>query len=194
MRPRILFDVDGVLTTGFVDEFCRIASAYHKRSIAPVDIDEWDIKKALSLSKDAEDHIYDRIGQPGICFSFMPAPGMRELVQWAQGWADVYACTSPVDSSPHWEYERRRWCEEVIGIPRKRVISTGDKAPIEGNVLIEDKLSNLEAWAGAHPSAIPILYRTLHNRKDKWSGVEAFDCVSLHSLLAALARREGVRP
>ena len=166
-RPRILLDVDGVLTSGFVDGVCRALGGWGI-NVGPGDVDQWDFWKSLSVPPDIRYAIKERMQGLGVALSFKTLPGSYEFVAACQEWADVYYVTSPMPG-PYWAYEREEWLVSNYGANRHQIISCHDKFVVAGDAFIDDKLENLQRWSREWPtSGVPILWRLPSNRHDKW--------------------------
>lgn len=173
MRPVVLLDVDGPLcnfTQGYLDAFEYETGAKHTTS----EVDRWSIadcdffKKAAcdlniehrALKAKVDAHVSD----PGFCDELKVQPGAQQAVAALSDLADVYAVTSPWDSSPTWMYERHHWLVRHFKIPRARILHTQTKHLVRGHVFLDDKPSHVEAWAAAWPDAHALLFDMPHNR------------------------------
>jgi 5'(3')-deoxyribonucleotidase len=183
-RPRLLFDVDGVLTHGFTETFCQVLSQLLGAECRPEDVDQWDIIASFGAHR-VEKEAYDAMREQGVCRAFQPNPGSQELIAKCQEWADVYAVTAPLGSI-YWPKEREEWLTSLYQLHHHHVASVHDKFIVSGNALVEDKTPNLVAWAEEYPSGLPILFRIPPNRNDKWKGPEANNYDELYTLLETL--------
>jgi len=179
-KPRILLDCDGVLTTSFVDRVCEILRA-NNHDAHPHHIEQWDIMKHFKIPKHAEETIYEKMEQKGVAFDFEPAPGAVEFVRELHTWADVYVVTSPMGGK-HWPHDRQRWLKHWFDIPANHVLNIKHKFVVKGDVLVDDKLSNLTEWHMEFPQGTPIFWRLPQNRHDKHPYLEAsnFDELRKH--------------
>lgn len=189
-RPRILLDVDGVLTHGFVETVCRMLREYEgfdNRDMAfPEHVDQWDIMRALKVPALLEEKVYDRMKEPGVAMTFEPIPGSQEFVAELNQWAEVYAVTSPM-GGPHWAHDREDWLFKHYEMPRRRVASIRAKHIIYGHALVDDKLSHLVEFTEEWPRSMGILFRIPPNRHDKWP-IEASNYTELRALLERLRK------
>ena len=164
--PRILLDVDGLLTSGFVDSVCTNLAAWGI-NVKPEDVDQWDIWKSLSIPPEIRDANKKLMQLKGVASTFKPLPGAYEFVSWCRQWAEVYFVTSPM-AGPYWSYEREEWLISHFGAERSEIISCHDKWVVAGCVLIDDKLDTLKKWSAAFEDGLPILWRLPSNMHDKW--------------------------
>lgn len=182
-RPRILLDVDGVLTHGFVEKVCEHLRGFG-HEVEAHHVDQWDVMKALNIPAHGEDEVYRRMKLPGVAMQFEPIPGSIEFVAELQTWSDVYAVTSPM-GGPYWAADREDWLFKHYNISRYRVASIRDKFIVRGEALVDDKLSHLIEWHKEFPSGKAILWRIPPNRHDKWH-TEARTYEELRTLLEPL--------
>lgn len=182
-RPRILLDVDGVLTHGFVETCVQHFNGMGMQ-VRAEDVDQWDLMKALGVSEDVEKEVYRRMRLPGVAQTFEPIPGSQELLAELQEWADIYAVTSPM-GGPYWAHDREQWLYDRYKIPARRVASIRDKHIVYGHALVDDKLSHLVNFTAEWPRSMGILFRIPPNRHDKWP-VEASNYGELRKLLEPL--------
>ncbi len=185
-RPRVLLDVDGVLAD-FAGAACAVLSATTGQDLLPTQIDQWDIMEALRIPRDVRDAAWQRFASAGFCASIKPYPGAQAMVAELQTWSDLYAVTSPLEG-PHWSYEREQWLQRLFDIPKERVASVRDKSIVEGDALVDDKLSTVVEWRRYHPSSIAVFWRNPHNRHEKHHGVEAETYAELLAHLQPLRR------
>lgn len=173
MRPRILLDVDGPLTNGFVELVCEMLQEYGVNA-TPSAIGEWDIMKAFRVSDKVAASVFTRLRRPGVAYSFVPRKGAAEFVEKLQEWADVYAVTSPLGGH-YWQHDRELWLDECVGIKPERVISVRDKSIISGHVLVDDKVETLDAWQRNNPW-LALLWSAPHNISEpRYLRVSDFD-------------------
>lgn len=185
--PRILLDVDGPLTLGFLDLTCAILRGLGMKHAYPYVVDRWDMFAALRAPPDIEAAARERLRRPGVASSFSARAGAREFVAELQTWADVWAVTSPLRGSPTWAYEREVWLAESVGIPAKRMISIDEKHAVRGDALVEDKCANLIAWSAENPGGLCVFWRE-HTSREPWEGPSAGNYKELRAWLEALRK------
>lgn len=167
-RPRILFDVDGPMTNGFVEVTCQLIEEMAGIPAKSEDVHEWDIMKAFQVPDVLAQQIYEVLRMPGVARRFKPLPGSQEFIAEVRTWAEVYAVTSPL-GGPSWAHDRETWLGELYDFPLRKVISAREKFPIHGDAIVEDKLSHIVEWKGAHPNGLAVLWRIPPNRHDVWT-------------------------
>lgn len=175
---RVLCDVDGVLAdyTGRYLECLRLATG---KCFSPAEITQWNYTDALGLTPEDEkatDEIFKRN------LDLDEFPGAVEAVREIARWHQVIFVTSPSYHIPEWTYRRQAWLEQRFsGLP---VIHTKHKEFIPGDVLIDDRPSNLRDWISAQQKGWGILWAQPYNakdylgfryyREDSWNGVRKF--------------------
>lgn len=186
-KPRLLFDVDGVLSHGFTEMMCDVLTKLLGRPCRFEDVNQWDIIHTFD-AQEVEDEAFAEMKKQGVCRAFQPNPGSQELIAWCQEGADVYAVTSPL-SGIYWPSERESWLVDLYKFHHHRVAQIHDKFIVDGDAFIEDKTKNLIDWSKEHPEALPILMRIGPNRNDVWHGLEARNYNELKSFLRHLHGR-----
>lgn len=85
--------------------------------------------------------VYAWINAPNWYRSLPPLPGAKEVLEGleAQGHS-VYLCSSPPPFNPWASQEKRAWVREQLGLFwEPRLILTGDKTQVRGDILIDDR-------------------------------------------------------
>lgn len=158
-QTRVLLDVDGVIAD-FESYFlqcaaCALGSPVARMAV--VDAAAWEMKDRYGLSDEERWHVDKFLfTQPAVD---MPLhEGAKEFVQWALNVYDVYFVTSPLARHQTWCSDRRLWFEQRFGSKAaKRLVFTGCKHIIDGDVLVDDKLENVTGWlAGRSGAALPV--------------------------------------
>lgn len=181
-KRRLLFDVDGPLTEGFVDFVCKILNENGVRA-DPAQVRHWDPMMSFDTPAHVRAIVNQALVMPNVVREFVPRAGAAELLRWARQHAAVYAVTSPWDS-PHWMPERSAWLVEHFGFSHKQISHIHDKFIVVGDVLVDDKHANVKLWQEEYPDGLAVLWRMGHNRDDAWP-VEVSSCDELQALLAA---------
>ncbi len=147
---RVLLDVDGVL--GDLPS-CAIRWINGHSPLSNVTLDmvhEHDILKCLGL--DALQERFDRwCIDTELCRDMPVYPGAKDFVRELRSFAEIVVVTSPYAAVPNWCHHRINWLAEHFGIPKRDVIFAKRKELVAGDVLIDDKLSNVEAYCAAQP-------------------------------------------
>lgn len=165
-RPRVLLDVDGPLTLGFVEAACAALRDLGVDA-QPERCTEWDIMRAFGVDAATEKAAYAALHRPGIAAAFEPRVGALEFVDFLRGWADVVAVTAPL-GSPTWAHERDVWLRSQLGFAAKEIVHTSAKHLIAGDALVDDKCSNLRDWCAAWPRGLGVLWEEPYNASDLW--------------------------
>ena len=147
---RILIDCDGVLADfvgGVVDALNTDSLKSMGYSARPrydsAMVTRWGIAECLGVP---EKRVWDIVSQPGFCAGLLPIAGARECLDVLRSFADVYAVTSPVWSSPYWMHERTRWLKDMMGFDWDHIVHTSSKHILTADVLIDDKASTIRTW------------------------------------------------
>lgn len=163
---RILLDVDGVLGD-FPSECLRFCNQYGRAfGSLPFTlemVDQHDILKALKL-----EHLQERFDQHCIDTDFcrhMPLyEGARDFAEKLRSLGEVVVVTSPYAAVPTWCHARLAWLKQHFGIDKQNVIFAKRKELVRGDVLIDDKLSNCEAFADTEWNTTAIVLDRPWNR------------------------------
>lgn len=100
----------------------------------------------------------------GWCASIPPYPEALGAYQKLSTIGKVVWVTAPLKGAPHWHLERLEWLETHFGASEEDVVFTHDKSHVWGDVLIDDKLENVESWAETHKQGLGILWDRPYNR------------------------------
>lgn len=174
-RPRVLLDCDGVLSD-FAGGLLPIIAEVAQREVLLEAWTAWDFASSFGLTAEQKKEVGDRlVAQPGFCDGLAVCAGAVEGVRLLADVAEIYVVTSPWDSCPTWEYERKAWLWRHLGIPKRNVLQGAANHLIGGEILVDDKTPTLHAWASAHPEGEPIRWVTLHNRAEPLGGLETCD-------------------
>lgn len=160
-KRRVLLDVDGVLGD-FLGHSFPVLEKLTGRKWAYADFQTWDIFD--TVSREYERAFFDEINQPGWCQSIPVFSGSQDGVRRLMEISDLYVVTSPMNHVPTWMYEREQWLLKHFGIPHKRVVHTSAKYLCLGDVLIDDRPANIEAWEKEHLGGRGFLWHQTYNR------------------------------
>lgn len=173
MRPIVLLDSDGPLSD-FTSSYLEALEAETGMRHLAEEVDQWAIHECdffkqaarrINVShRDLKARVDRHVSVQGFCASLKVQPGAIEAVNALKAIADVYVVTSPWDSSPTWMYERLHWIALNFELPRSRVIQTGTKHVIKGDVFLDDKPSHVTEWGLAWPKGASLLFDMSHNR------------------------------
>lgn len=163
---RLLCDVDGVLGD-FPSEVLQFCNRYGRepgqREWTLEDCTKHDILEALGL-----EHLQLRLDQhmrdTDFCRHMPLYPGTQDFVEELKRVGDLVIVTASYGMVPGWEFARRAWLKEHFGIEKSDVVFCKRKELVVGDVLVDDKRTNVLAWSEAHPSGWPILFDRPWNR------------------------------
>lgn len=160
-KPRVLLDVDGVLAnflTPALDILNKLSGLDHKAE----ELQEWDV--FTLYPREYEQAFYEGCNQPGFCNALPLYPGAHELVTGLQAISDLYIVTSPMHHNLTWTGERERWLLKHFSIPSSKIVHTSAKYLCVGDVLIDDRPANIEAWEKEHgPKGVGLLWDASYN-------------------------------
>lgn len=148
-RPVVLLDCDGVLAD-FLGAFLHGVEMRTRDRIPPSDVTTWDITSSACFGRYAPRDIeafWDKVCVPGFCANIPVISRAREGVAALKEIADVHVVTTPYRGNDTWEEERVWWLREYFGISSDRVHFAADKSKFAGDVFVDDKYENVEAWA-----------------------------------------------
>lgn len=156
-KIRVGIDVDGVLAD-LLSPLMKIVSDLLGKTLTVDHVETWDLEElfekhdALHLVPE----LWARAREPSFCRKLDPLPGSIEGVRMIQeAGAEVFVVTSPLHDATTWTYDREVWLKEHFAIDRKHVVHTHDKSTFHGHILVDDKPSNVLAWADAQPAREP---------------------------------------
>lgn len=142
MKPVLALDADGVLVD-FTTPALKFINS-HGRLKTLADVTNW------SVFDDDEklEAMYRReiVAQPGFCRNMQAYPGAVEFGRAAQKEYTVMIVTSPYNV-PNWYEGREDWMVEKLGLSRKNVCFLSRKEFFDADILVDDKVENIEQWA-----------------------------------------------
>lgn len=149
---RVLLDVDGVLGD-FPSEVLRFANRYGREPGAA----EFTLESAAQhdlLQAWGLEHLQLRLDQhmrdTDFCRHMPLYEGAQSFVEAVRFIAnDVVIVTSSYSDVPTWEHARRAWLREHFGFDKEDVVFCKRKELVAGNMLLDDKLRNIDAWRNA---------------------------------------------
>jgi 5'(3')-deoxyribonucleotidase len=156
----ILLDVDGVLAD-FTGALLRVANYITGGHRKASDVSTWDLFSPYSDSVRIE--LVHEIDKPNFCYALSPLPGAHQGVRGLRKLGHVLAVTAPWKTSDTWCYERTKWLEHYFGFAANDVLHVTDKFRVRGDVLIDDRESNIAAWSRL-TDGLGILWDAPHNQ------------------------------
>ena len=164
MRKTVLVDVDGVLGDFHVHTLRGLPAL----GIHGVTWDQitraWDI--IGSVGHEHREAIESHWGTRGWCKDIPVYEGAKDGVRALREVADVYFVTAQMTHAPYWMWERVQWLKEHFDADDRHVVFTLSKHLVLGDVLVDDKLSNVTSWTKAHPAKQGVLWSQPFNRLD----------------------------
>jgi 5'(3')-deoxyribonucleotidase len=167
--PRVLVDVDGVLAD-FLAPSLPLLKELTGKDWDLSEFHSWDIFD--TVDRQFEDAFFDRINCLGWCRNIPVFEGAQEAMARVAELADVYVVTSPMNHIPTWMHEREQWLKAHFNISPKKVVHTSAKYLCTGDVLIDDKPANVDAWLNEQPG-IGILFPQPYNQRMASRGLRA---------------------
>ena len=158
---RILCDVDGVFADFIGHTFYSLGELAPEGGLE--NITSWDILE--SLSGEAKGICTTIWRSEGWCEGIPPYPHSREVIRKISTFGKIVWVTSPMSEAPHWHYERAKWLYTHFGSSHNDIVFTSDKSHVWGDVLIDDRIENLEDWVKSHPKGLGILWDQPYNRQ-----------------------------
>ena len=145
-RVRVILDSDDVITAclrAVVKEY----NERHGTNIRPADCDAWDLTKTFNCS--LED-LMEIFRTPGFFENLQPTKGaigaLRELINSER--YDLYIVTATSDDDGSEYVEKIKWLKKYAKeFNIKRLISCQDKEIIRADVIVDDKVENLDKCA-----------------------------------------------
>lgn len=168
---RVLLDCDGILSD-FVGGWLKLLNESFGRSWTHEDITGWDVCSSLGIVDPEERARAKRLiaDTPDFAATHDVLPGALEGVAALEKIAEVYIVTSPWNSHRTWTSDRERWLKKHFGIHHDRIVHTGAKHLVYGDVLVDDRTETCAKWRAAFPVGLAIQWRTPHNLRDSWDG------------------------
>jgi len=163
MKKDLLMDVDGVCA-----DFSRALIAAVGSELRYEDVTRWDI---LGLfTPEQRELAYDYLSDPEFWRHLPVMDGAQEGVSFLEVTNNIIWVTSPWSSCEGWEAARREWLNEHFGMDQKGqpYHPTADKERIDGDLIFDDKVDNVVAWAKAHPDKVAWLFDAPYNQDFDW--------------------------
>ena len=160
-KKRVLVDCDGVLAD-FLTAALHVINESERTCFKHEQVTAFDICESLGVP-----HCWDTLraacASPGFVLGLEQMPEAAWHIELLRDLADVFVVTSPM-SVPNWAYERGLWLERHFNFKKPSVVQTEAKHVILGDVLIDDKIENVESWAEHHPNGLGIIFQAGYNK------------------------------
>jgi len=165
MRPKLLLDIDGILTD-FHAAIARVAT----EAGFPITTDrmvEWEMSASLRQAG-APEQIVDlcmcAMASDGFNAVLDPDPAALENLPALQEIADVMFVTSPNPKCSSWMSERIDWMRQYFDIQPLQIVFSCEKHLISGDGFVDDNPENVLYWARSHPEKTAALWDAPYNR------------------------------
>lgn len=157
---RILLDVDGVLAD-FTEGTRREILAVTGEDVPAHRFTDYNLLYAVGIRH--REAIRGAWMRQGWCASIPPYEGMKEAVERLRAHHEVFFVTSPFPDAQHWTWERTQWLKEHFGAGDRDIVFTHAKHVVRGDVLVDDKPSNVIEWCNHHPDKWGVLWAQPYN-------------------------------
>lgn len=121
----------------------------------------WNIADSFGLTSKYVDEI---MSTKGFCLGLSEVEDACWRVEALRRDHSVRVVTAPFVESEYWMHERLRWLRR-LHFDNHDVIFASNKSLIRGDVLVDDKPSNILHWAQAWPDGLGLLWDAPYNRK-----------------------------
>ena len=157
MKKTILVDLDGICANFFMPWLEQYNELFLPKGKDPVkieDITDLDILKTKNVNGNIY-KIIDGKTTPNFFRSLKPLDGAIDAIKKIKKEGhNVVICSAPSRDPYSWS-DKVFWVKEHLGISSgKKIILTGNKKLVFGDVLIDDSPKNTAAWLEAHPNGI----------------------------------------
>src|ERR1700687_722000 len=156
-----LLDIDGVVGS-FVEPAVATANRLFGTKFDADKLDQWDIARWMGLTNKQEEALYAEYKKPGFHDLIKPYPGAVEGVMALKEIANITVVTSPM-IGPTWCSERWDWLEHYLKIKPKDVFHCYKKHMVKGDILLDDKPSNIKDWSDHWPNGFALLWHQPYN-------------------------------
>jgi 5'-nucleotidase len=165
---RVLLDMDGVMAD-LMSHWADMLNRYHNANITVDDFKDWKVEKAVPHL--TYEQVHEFLADPGFFLHLQPIPGaieaVKDLMSDGQDVVFVTYCRAGHE-------DKRKWVERHLpGFPMANIIFAERKELIQGDVLVDDGLHNLEAWQAEHPTGVAVAFDTPYNQS--WHGPRITD-------------------
>jgi 5'(3')-deoxyribonucleotidase len=161
----MILDCDGILAD-CAQGMLQLAESLFGVKATADQLEQWDVCRALGLTKEQEDKLYYEIEKPGWIESLPVLPGAQDAVAHLQTLGLVTIATAPIWSCPTWGYERRRWIASKFGIGYKRMMIGHEKFRIVGDLFLDDKPVTVDLWQKRWPLGVGRVWRYPYTDQD----------------------------
>lgn len=157
---RFLVDCDGPLSD-FVGSALRLIEEKTGKRHRREEILEWDLFKSLEIDNGWE-ILTDAIVNDNFCYNMDVVAGSQKAISELQKFGEVFVVTSPFNAE-RWDFQRRQWLKKHFNIGIDKVVQTTTKHVISGDVIIDDKITNVTSWCNENIAGIGLLWDASYN-------------------------------
>lgn len=167
-KPTLLLDCDGVLAD-FTSATLSLVHDATGKEYSHDDVDTWDPFDSVALAE--HEHlrhgIYEELKRPNGCLTMTPYAGAKEAVEQLKPLVEIVMVTSPFKGGATWVHERELWLEEHFGLSHKKMIHTGLKELVFGDIFVDDKPEHVIRWLKRHPAGHAVIWDQRYNRNQE---------------------------
>lgn len=141
---RVLLDCDGILGD-FVSGCQQWFQSHHGLTYDLESFKSFDLLEATG-HVDKQESLDRYMRDTDFCRHMPVYPGAQKFVEDLRAWHEIVVVTSPYSAVENWCHSRIVWLGEHFGIPKHDVIFCKRKELIIGDVLVDDRGENCEAF------------------------------------------------
>ena len=178
-KTRILVDVDGVLADLMGTVLSILRRDYGNLPLPTYsDITDFRIEDCVD-DPEVVSAIFAVFSAPGLARHLPILAGAKEGVAELREVADVVFVTAPYYRNPTWVRDRYAWLSQHFDIEQDDVVFTDAKFLIDGDYLVDDRVSNLLAFEEVWGKGTGVLVDQPWNQKKSGNlkRVRSFDAV-----------------
>lgn len=157
---RILIDVDDVLAN-FTQYTLDTLTQMGGPTLDPTQLTNWDLMTHIPV--EWHSRMLQAWHTQGWCAGLPVIPGAQEAVSVLETMGEVVYVTAPMHDAPHWMWERDRWLRTYFNASGKQICFTEAKHIVRGDILVDDKVSNIISWQQHNPKKKGVLWQRPNN-------------------------------
>ena len=165
MRPKLLLDIDGILTD-FHAAVARVA-VDAGFDIALSRMSEWEMSASLRKAGAPEpivEKCMSAMASEGFNERLEPSPEALKNLPRLQEIADVVFVTAPNLQCSTWMNERIAWMRHHFNVEPECVVFSCEKQEVFGDAFVDDNPKNVLDWSERHPKNMAALWDAPYNR------------------------------
>ena len=157
----VLFDLDDTLAD-LINPWLSVYNERFNDNLVKSDITDWDIRKFIKV--EARTKIFGIINEEGFYSKVQPNPIFVEMARDMVKLGDnVGICTS-CNNNPTMISEKLKWIKtHVPFINRDNIMFVNDKSLARADLLVDDRVENIEGFLYRNPSSRGYLVLQPHN-------------------------------